>query len=183
MDPDDKPLDEPRSNEGDSFYRRWSERKLASQQPLIVEEPIAEALLPGDGDTPPLESLDETSDYQGFLSPRVSEPLRKLALRKLFHSSDFNVCDGLDDYAEDFTQFEVLGDLITADMRHRLEQEAQRGEEQALMEEQSMQQQSASNTIEPTQEDEKDGNDRAEEQLPSVTGSDADDESYRELPS
>jgi hypothetical protein len=183
MESDDKPLGEPRSNQDGGFYRRWSERKLASQQPLIAEEPIVEGSQPGDEDMPPLESLDEASDYRGFLSPRVSEPLRKLALRKLFLSSDFNVCDGLDDYAEDFTQFEVLGDLITADMRHRLEQEAQRGEEQALMEEQSMQQQSASSTIGPTREGEKDGDDCAEEQLPSVTGNDGDDDAYRELPS
>ncbi len=114
----------------EGFYRRWSERKLASRQsPVEPPEKHDEAEPPpppGDEDMPPLESLDENSDYSGFLSPRVSEELRQQALRKLFFGSAFNVCDGLDDYAEDFTSFEKLGDLMTADLRHRLEREAQR---------------------------------------------------------
>jgi hypothetical protein len=69
---------------------------------------------------PPLESLDETSDYTGFLSEKVSETLRRQALRKLFHSELFNVCDGLDDCADDFTSFAPLGDIVTSDMRHQL---------------------------------------------------------------
>ena len=46
-----------------------------------------------------------------------------MALRKLFHLPQFNFRDGLDDYAEDYTNFEPLGDIITADMRHRMERE------------------------------------------------------------
>ncbi|MES9897176.1 MAG: DUF3306 domain-containing protein, partial [Candidatus Thiodiazotropha endolucinida] len=64
-------------------------------------------------------------------SPRVSDQLRQVALRKLFHSAAFNVCDGLDDYAEDFTSFEKLGDVMTADLRHRLEQEAHKQQVEA----------------------------------------------------
>ncbi|MEW8560741.1 MAG: DUF3306 domain-containing protein [Candidatus Thiodiazotropha sp.] len=117
-----------------SFYDRWSERKQASRQaPVEQQEAVVEDKLPGDEDMPPLESLDENADYSGFLSPRVSDGLRQLALRKLFQSAAFNVCDGLDDYAEDFTSFEKLGDVMTADLRHRLEQEAKR--EQARGEE------------------------------------------------
>ena len=41
---------------------------------------------PGDADMPPLQSLGPESDYSGFMSPGVSEELRRLALRKLFHS-------------------------------------------------------------------------------------------------
>jgi hypothetical protein len=72
---------------------------------------------------PPLESLDEHSDYRGFLSPKVSEELRRSALRKLFRQARFNVCDGLDDYAEDFTSFQPLGDVVTQEMRRLLERE------------------------------------------------------------
>lgn len=117
-----------------NFYSRWSERKQASRQaPVEQEREVVEEQPPGDEDMPPLESLDENADYSGFLSPRVSDGLRQLALRKLFQSAAFNVCDGLDDYAEDFTSFEKLGDVMTADLRHRLEQEAKR--EQARREE------------------------------------------------
>jgi hypothetical protein len=112
------------------FYRRWSEKKRASRQPLVESsENLEEEYQPGDEDMPPLESLDENADYSGFLSPKVSEPLRQLALRKLFHSAAFNVCDGLDDYDEDFTCFEKLGHVMTADLRHRLELEAKKQKE------------------------------------------------------
>jgi len=66
------------------------------------------------------------SGYSGFLSPGVSEGLRRRALRKLFMSAVFNVRDGLDDYDEDFTNFEALGDIVTSDMRHQAEAEAER---------------------------------------------------------
>lgn len=69
---------------------------------------------------PPLESLHADSDYSAFLSPKVGEELRRLALRKLFGSSKFNLRDGLDDYDDDYRIFESLGDIVTADMRHRM---------------------------------------------------------------
>ena len=77
-----------------------------------------------DEDMPDVNELTESSDYSGFLSPGVSEKLRKVALRKLFSGAGFNIRDGLDDYDEDFTNFEPLGDLITSDMKHRAELEA-----------------------------------------------------------
>lgn len=85
-------------------------------------EPVAEPVLT-DADMPPLDSLGPDSDYSGFLSPGVSKDLRRRALARLFRGAAFNVTDGLDDYAEDFTQFIPLGDLVTADMRYRLERE------------------------------------------------------------
>ena len=75
---------------------------------------------------PPLESLGPDSDYSGFLSRGVSEALRRKALARLFRSPAYNVVDGLDDYAEDFTKFAPLGDIVTADMRHQLEQRLKR---------------------------------------------------------
>jgi len=75
---------------------------------------------PSDQDVPPLDSLGPDSDYSGFLSQNVSPKLRREALRKLFSSAKFNVTDGLDDYAEDFTRHTPLGDIVTAEMRARL---------------------------------------------------------------
>jgi len=77
-----------------------------------------------DADMPDIETLNGDSDYSGFLSPGVSEELRKLALRKLFNTEYFQIRDGLDDYDEEFTHFEKLGDIITADMRFQMEEEA-----------------------------------------------------------
>lgn len=112
----------------EGFVSRWSRLKRSSESapPSVAVHP-EESEPPGareepltDADMPPLESLDETSDYSGFLSEQVSEALRRQALQKLFHLEAFNVCDGLDDYADDFTSFAKLGDIITADMRHQL---------------------------------------------------------------
>ena len=128
----------------ESFLSRWSRRKtgireevapetvekiletpsagelepLESQTPVIPEEP--EKILT-DEDMPDIETLDANSDYSVFMSEGVSQELRNLALRKMFKNPVFNVRDGLDDYDDDFTTFANLGDLVTADMRHREE--------------------------------------------------------------
>lgn len=132
---------------GGGFLSRWSERKLAlrdgatiiddspteevarQQAPIATDDPMPDAQpaeAPTDADMPPLEDLDADSDYSGFLSEGVSEALRNQALKKLFFSGPFNVVDGLDDYADDFTQFAALGDIVTAEMRHRIEEAAKR---------------------------------------------------------
>ena len=119
--------------EDENFISRWSRRKQEmGQGPAVASEktPTADAIAEKphltDADMPAIESLTEDSDYSGFLSPKVSEALRKQALRKLFHSPGFNVRDGLDDYDGVYTEFEKLGNIVTADMRHQLEVEAQR---------------------------------------------------------
>ncbi|HSS63664.1 MAG TPA: DUF3306 domain-containing protein, partial [Gammaproteobacteria bacterium] len=85
-----------------SFLRRWSSRKRRARRGEVEEspavkpaeeteavnadEPAEPERVLNDEDMPPLESLNEDSDYSGFLSPGVSESLRKLALRKMFLS-------------------------------------------------------------------------------------------------
>jgi hypothetical protein len=97
------------------------EAKQASSARILTDE-----------DMPVIESLTPESDYSDFFSPGVSDALRKLALRKLFQGEAFNIRDGLDDYDDDYTRFEKLGDIVTADMRHQLELEAQRKVERLL---------------------------------------------------
>lgn len=116
---------------------RWSERKSRSRiganviadddQPenAVSNDPLQKR----DEDMPPVGSLDENSDVSEFFSSGVSEELRRAALRKFFHSPAFNIVDGLDDYDDDFTKFAALGDIITADMRHRMELEEQANRE------------------------------------------------------
>ncbi|MGB1108739.1 MAG: DUF3306 domain-containing protein [Gammaproteobacteria bacterium] len=139
---------EPLSDE--PFLSRFSRRKAeARQQTLVDSQAPAEAPsvdeTPAppeltDADMPPLESLSFDSDFSGFMSPKVSETLRRQALRKLFLSPEFNVVDGLDEYAEDYTKFEALGDIVTADMKHEIEMQARREAEkakQALLEDEA----------------------------------------------
>jgi len=106
-----------------------------------------------DEDMPPLETLNAESDYSPFFSEGVSKQLRNMALKRLFFSGKFAARDGLDDYDDDFTSFEPLGDTITSDMRYherrkekarlakleeeqaRLDQEAANEDEQQRLEE------------------------------------------------
>jgi hypothetical protein len=119
----------PQSGEA-PFLRRWSERKARATEAKLsaLTEPVAEAPAKEltDADMPPLETLDEKSDYRGFFSPKVSETLRRQALRKLFHTPAFNTTDGLNDYDEDYTRFAALGSIVTREMRHRMEVETKR---------------------------------------------------------
>jgi len=125
----------------EGLLARWSRRKLeAAGTDQSAPPPIPEATdeqgvradiaadepAPTDDDMPPIESLTEDSDYSVFLSPKVSEALRQQALQKLFRMTQFNVCDGLDDYAEDFTHFAGLGDIVTHEMRQMLERQKER---------------------------------------------------------
>lgn len=79
-------------------------------------------------DLPPPEQLPPESDFTAYLSKRVSREVRRAALRKLFSSPKFNVRDGLDDYDEDYTQFQSLGQTVTAHMRHHAERLRERAE-------------------------------------------------------
>lgn len=84
---------------------------------LPESPPAAESAVPApsrDAMLPPVESLTDEADFSGYLAEGVSEGLRRAALHKLFHLPQFNVIDGLDDYAEDYTVFEKLGDVVTA---------------------------------------------------------------------
>jgi len=132
-----------RGEDDEGFLARWSRRKQAGYrnhehpsapgpQTWSGEPPAADDLQQTtpqreltDADMPPVDSLDEKSDFAVFMSPGVSEQLRAQALRKLFHLPGFHVPDGLDDYDDDFTQFAKLGDIVTREMERMLVRERQ----------------------------------------------------------
>jgi len=148
----------PRAEDGtdDGFLTRWSRRKAradraepsdaaeeAAERPLAARPaPESESSVPGetveaehvqtDEDMPDLDTIDESTDMSGFFSPGVSEELRNQALRRLFRMAKFNITDGLDDYNEDFRNFAPLGDIVTSDMRHRMEMDRAKEESDAL---------------------------------------------------
>lgn len=102
-----------------------------------ADEEIAPLL--SDADMPPLETLDAKSDISCFFNAGVSGALKRAALRHVFHLAEYNVRDGLDDYDDDYTNFEPLGDTITSDMKFhsaRLERDrlAREAEERLLAE-------------------------------------------------
>ena len=94
------------------FLRRWSRRKLEEAQ-----KPAQPADAPAP-ELPSIDSLTSDSDYSVFMHEKVDEKLRRAALKKLFSDPSFNVVDGLDDYAEDFTQLESLAEGAAAGLEH-----------------------------------------------------------------
>lgn len=118
-----------------SFLTRWSQRKAAGGEHRRAppsrseEEPRSQAAEAGqeaakeitDADLPPIESLDENSDYSLFFAPKISGELRRRALRKLFHAPMYQVRCPLNEYSEDYNSFTPLGDTVTYDMRRVLE--------------------------------------------------------------
>ncbi|MDZ7840711.1 MAG: DUF3306 domain-containing protein [Gammaproteobacteria bacterium] len=156
----------PRANDDTEhgLLRRWSKRKSRSgpgdgsrapsqgddtkspdehgAEAAVAKERAPEAgpdeSVKTDDDMPDLDSINETSDLSDFFSPGVSENLRNQALRCLFRTSKFNITDGLDDYNQDFRNFELLGDMVTSDMRHRMEVDEQRRKDAAEAEEDAL---------------------------------------------
>lgn len=119
------------NDQGGTFLHRWSQRKLEQQRQLETKVSASDfsdtreaAESSGPQELPDIDTLDENSEVSMFFSEHVAETLRRQALRKLFHLDKFNVCDGLDDYAEDYTLFEPLGNTITAHQRLQKEREA-----------------------------------------------------------
>ncbi len=114
------------TREAENPLRRWSRRKqaarLESEQDRDVAqsptEPPAQART--DAQMPSLELLHGESDLSDFFSVGVSDELRRRAFRQVFSRPRFNVTDGLDDYAGDYTRYRPLADLVTAGLRrHR----------------------------------------------------------------
>lgn len=156
---DQRPPKTPDAAESESFLSRWARRKEAMRQseregdPEADDSSTAEATTPPsadaadtdavdaepervltDADMPDIDSLTPDSDVSGFFSPGVSEALRKKALRKLFHTSRFNIKDGLDDYDDDYTLLQPMGDMVPWDMKRqqeRLEERRRRAAEAA----------------------------------------------------
>ena len=92
-----------------------------SDQPILTDE-----------DMPAIDTLNSESDFSMFMSSGVTDKLRNLALKQLFKAPLFNIRDGLDEYDEDYTFFEKLGDIVTCDMKHQVEMEALKKEAEEL---------------------------------------------------
>ena len=122
------------------FVRRWSRRKAraragdAEPEPQAGSDPVAAPAESGDGsaaeitdaDLPTPEELHGRSDLSAYFAAGVSEELRQRALRRVFHSPEFNQCDGLEVYDEDYRAFQGLGEVLTNHMRQRLQRESDR---------------------------------------------------------
>lgn len=77
-----------------------------------------------DEDMPDLESLDENSNLAAFMAGKVSRGLRMKALTKVFHTAKFNQVCICAEYADDYTNFTPLGDIVPHDLQQAIVREA-----------------------------------------------------------
>lgn len=132
------------SGRDETFLRRWSRRKHEARQdpaapdapPPVQTSPSVEAetgkaRVLTDADMPPIESLDERSDFSLFMSPGVSEALRREALNKLFLLPEINRRCPLDGEWFDAAGAEPLGAIVTHEMREEMERAARKLKESA----------------------------------------------------
>ena len=100
------------------FLSRWSRRKdeakREAQEPPAQKAPDPQLPAPA---LPPLEKLTLESDYRGFFHPKVSEDVRRAALKKLFSDPHFNVMDGLDVYIDDYSKSEPIPAAMLASLK------------------------------------------------------------------
>ena len=82
----------------DGFLARWSRLKRQGGAAPAAAAPQAVPPLPE------LDTLNFEADFTGFLRQEVEEAVRRVALKKLFHSGPFNVMDGLDTYIDDYSK-------------------------------------------------------------------------------
>lgn len=135
MSADDRSADgqsaDDRTTDAGGFLQRWSRRKQAAQAGVVPTEAAAEgatqiaAIDPqrvaqaspdrsADADTkhtelPGLDSLQGLqSDYLDFMQPKVTQQLKRAALKKLFADPHFNVIDRFEAYSEDYTQADPI---------------------------------------------------------------------------
>jgi hypothetical protein len=126
------------SPETEGGFRRWSRRKHEARIALrrektssdAVAEPAPAETVPDrvltDADMPPIDSLNEQSDFSPFMSPGVSDALRQAALRRLFRSPQMNVLCELEGEFFDARGYTPLGNIVTHEMRAALEREMEK---------------------------------------------------------
>lgn len=145
-----------------SIFVHFDERKQAVKSETLEDEytkleqqkTSAEAInMLTDADMPNIDTLNEDSDYSMFMSANVSEALKRKALRKLFLSPSINILDGMNDYDENYTTFELLGNIIPYDLKQKLKQESKETVEKTIEEKQEISEESLAEKQEEVSEE------------------------------
>jgi hypothetical protein len=96
-----------------NFYSRWS--RLKQQGGGTVTAPASVVSLPDPA------TLNFDDDFSGFLRQEVEESVKRVALKKLFHSATFNVMDGLDVYIDDYSLPDPIDEATLRTLTHTRE--------------------------------------------------------------
>lgn len=109
-----------RMTQREDFLSRWSRLKRRGGEPVPA---LATAPTPATpvAPLPDVDTLAFGDDFSGFLRQEVEEAVRRVALKKLFHSAEFNVMDGLDIYIDDYTIPDPLDEATLRSLNHARE--------------------------------------------------------------
>lgn len=141
---EDRPKQAEAKGQDEPFLWRWSRLKRESREvppdepAMAPEEPAGQpageatsvpAAAPAHGvppavepvELPPLDTLNEESDFGAFMHAGVDPELRRMALRKMFRNPKYGVVDELDPFRANFAAFTPLGDMVTAEMKFHAE--------------------------------------------------------------
>jgi hypothetical protein len=102
------------------FALRWSRLKQEARERPVEKAPPAPAAADPKApppELPPPDKLTFDSDYRQFFHPKVSEDVRRAALKKLFNDPRFNVMDGLDVYIDDYSKTEPIPAAMLAGLK------------------------------------------------------------------
>jgi hypothetical protein len=107
-----------KDSEKEAFLSRWSRLKQETKDQPSEKAP-EKAVDPKapPPELPPLDQLTPDSDFRGFFHPKVTEDVRRSALKKLFTDPHFNVMDGLDVYIDDYSKSDPIPAAMLAQLR------------------------------------------------------------------
>lgn len=116
------------SDNSEGFLSRWSKLKLHGNEnkessistPAVKTTGAAASVVSGQQEEN-FSSHTIPADESGQSGSDMNTDSSKDELHKLFHSPQYNQCDTLDDYNENLTYFESLGDILTHEVRHEME--------------------------------------------------------------
>ncbi len=107
----------PKSNEG--VLARWSRRKL-QQVDDAADNEVKSQSAELTSDHKPKVSLEQERALPIWQQDDVDSETKQKALAALFRQTEFQDVDHMNEYDEDFTQFDPLGDIITQEMKRMI---------------------------------------------------------------
>jgi uncharacterized protein YacL (UPF0231 family) len=99
----------------DSFFSRWSDRKLDQKIESEDEVDKAASAFADEQTVSHQEAKEKPTPI--WEQPDVDPETKKAALRAILRKPEHNILDGLNEYDDDFTQFTGLGNIVTHEMK------------------------------------------------------------------
>lgn len=120
----------------EAFLSRWSRLKQERPREAPVPAPQAREEAPAPA-LPPVQDLTPASDFTAFMHPKVTDAVRRVALKKLFADPHFNVPDLNEAFSGDWTGGDPISEELLKTLNQartvlfREEEEAKKKEEAA----------------------------------------------------